>query len=101
MQGGGGGGGRRGRSGSGDFEQEKSGSTTIVEIIPDGSKVKAGDVVCKLDSSAFENEEVQLIGYLQAKSYVEQANAILEVNLITLREYRDGIYPQDQQLVRQ
>jgi multidrug efflux pump subunit AcrA (membrane-fusion protein) len=38
---------------------------------------------------------------LQAKSYVEQANAILEVNKITLREYRDGIYPQDVQLVKQ
>jgi len=83
-------------------QDEKPGSTTIVEIIPDGSKVKAGDFVCRLDSSAFEDEEkAQLIRYLQAKSYVEQANAILEVNQITLREYRDGIYPQDLQLVRQ
>ncbi|MFI5457848.1 MAG: efflux RND transporter periplasmic adaptor subunit [Isosphaerales bacterium] len=104
-QGGGrGGGGRRGGRGGGGMggQDEKLGSTTIVDIIPDGSKVKAGDFVCRLDSSAFEDEEkAQLIRYLQAKSYVEQANAILEVNLITLREYRDGIYPQDVQLIRQ
>ena len=63
--------------------------------------VNAGDVVAKLDGSAYQDEEqAQLIRYLQAKSYVEQANAILEVNQITLKEYRDGIYPQDVQLVR-
>jgi len=84
------------------LDEEKSGSTTIVDILPEGSKVKAGDVVCTLDSSTFLDEEkAQLIRWLQAKSYVEQANAILEVNLITLREYRDGIYPQDLQLVKQ
>ena len=35
------------------------------------------------------------IRYLQAKAWVEQARSILEVSEITLREYRDGIYPQD------
>ncbi len=104
-KGGGGGGGRGGRGGGGRggmMEDEKPGSTTIVEIVPEGTRVKAGDVVCKLDSSSYEDEEkAQLIRFLQAKSYVEQANAILEVNLITQREYRDGIYPQDVQLIRQ
>jgi len=101
--GGGRGGGRGGRGGGGGMmDDEKPGSTTIVDILPEGSKVKAGDVVCTLDSSSFFDEEkAQLIRYLQAKSYVEQANSILEVNLITLREYRDGIYPQDLQLVKQ
>ena len=81
---------------------ETPGSTTIVYLIPEGTKVKKGDLVCKLDSSAYDDEEkAQLIRYLQAKSYVEQANAILEVNKISLREYRDGIYPQDLQLVKQ
>jgi multidrug resistance efflux pump len=82
--------------------EEQPGSTRIVEIVPEGQRVKAGDVVCRLDSSSYDDEEkAQLIRYLQAKSYVEQANAILEVNLITLREFRDGIYPQDLTLVRQ
>ena len=81
---------------------EQAGATRILEILPEGSRVKAGDVVAKLDGAAYEDEEqAQEIRFLQAKSYVEQANSLLEVAQITLREYRDGIYPQDLQLVRQ
>lgn len=84
------------------MEDEKPGSTTIVYLIPEGTKVKSGDLLCKLDSSAFEDEEkAQEIRFLQAKSFVEQANSSLEVSKISLAEYRDGIYPQDLQLVRQ
>jgi HlyD family secretion protein len=107
----GGGGGGRGGGGGGPgggarramMELEQTpGSTTIVYLIPEGTKVKKGDLVCQLDSSAYEDEEkAQLIRYVQAESYVQQANAILEVNKISLREYRDGIYPSDQQLVKQ
>lgn len=98
---GGGRGGRGGGAGGMGGEDEKPGSTRILEIVPEGTQVKAGDIVAKLDGSAYEDEEqAQRIRYLQAKAYVEQANAILEVNEITLKEYRDGIYPQDVQLVR-
>jgi multidrug resistance efflux pump len=45
--------------------------------------------------------QAQRIRYIQAKAYVEQAKALLEVSEITLGEYRDGIYPQDQSLIRQ
>ncbi len=84
------------------LDDEKPGSTRIIEILPEGSRVKAGDVVCKLDSSSYEDEErAQQIRFLQAKSYLDQANSMLEVAKISLEEYRDGIYPQDQQLVRQ
>jgi HlyD family secretion protein len=84
------------------MEDEKPGSTTIVYIIPEGTKVKAGDLLCNLDSSAFQDEEqAQIIRFLQAKSFVEQANSSLEVSKISLAEYRDGIYPQDLQLVKQ
>ncbi len=37
--------------------------------------------------------EAQQIRYLQAKSWVEQAKSILDVNEISLREYQEGIYP--------
>lgn len=84
------------------FGQEKPGSTRIISILPEGTRVKAGQVVCELDSSAFKDElQAQKIRYAQAKSWVDQATAILQVNEITLREYRDGIYPQDMQLIRQ
>jgi multidrug resistance efflux pump len=103
--GGRGGGGRGGRGGGGGGmmgEEEKPGSTRIVEIVAEGTKVKAGDVVARLDSSAFEDEEqAQQIRYLQAESYVAQARSMLDVAEISLREYRDGVLPQDTQLVKQ
>jgi multidrug efflux pump subunit AcrA (membrane-fusion protein) len=84
------------------FEEEKPGATRIVEILAEGSRVKAGDVVCTLDSSAYEDElKAQQIRWLQAKSYVDQAKAMLEVAQISLTEYRDGIYPEDLMLIQQ
>lgn len=81
---------------------ERPGSTRILTILPEGTRVKAGDVVCTLDSSKFETElKAQTIRYLQAKSWVDQARSILEVNQITLKEYQEGVYPQDVQLVSQ
>jgi multidrug efflux pump subunit AcrA (membrane-fusion protein) len=100
--GGKGGRGGGGRAGASMLDQEKPGSTTIIELIPQGIRVKAGDVICKFDSSALlDEEQAQHVRWLQAKSYVEQANALLAVSLITQKEYRDGIYPLDLQLIRQ
>lgn len=82
--------------------QEKPGSTRIISILPEGTKVKAGDVVCELDSSAFHDElQAQKIRYAQAKAIVDQVQAILEVTAITQLEYREGIHPQDSLLIRQ
>jgi multidrug resistance efflux pump len=106
---------------------EKPGSTRILWILPEGTRVQgqhlvaepghdaplvpvllgyvpvqAGDVVCELDASAFRTElEAQHIRHAQARAWVQQARAILEVSQISLREYRDGVYPQDQELIRQ
>jgi HlyD family secretion protein len=100
QRGGGGRGGRGGGRGGGSMEQEKPGSTRILTILPQGSTVKAGDVVAELDKSTFVDEEKnQEIRYAGAKAYVDQAKAMLEVAEISLREYRDGIYPQDVGLI--
>jgi HlyD family secretion protein len=73
----------------------------ILSILSEGSRVKTGDVVCELDSSAFRDTlQVQQIHTVQAKAWVEQAKFILEANEIALREYADGILPQDTELVR-
>jgi multidrug efflux pump subunit AcrA (membrane-fusion protein) len=74
---------------------------TILSILPEGTRVRADDVVCELDSSAFRQAlQVQQLRHVQARSWVEQARYILEANEIALREYRDGILPQDIELVR-
>lgn len=108
--GGGGGGGGRGGSGGGRggggggnmMGQEQPGSTRILSILPEGTRVKAGDVVCELDSAAFKDElSAQKIRFIEAKAWVDQAKSILEVNEIARREYDEGIYPQDLQLIRQ
>lgn len=82
--------------------QERPGSTRILTILPEGQVVKAGDVVCTLDSAAFRDERAaQEIRYLQAKSWVDQAEKVLEVAEISLQEYREGIFPQDRLLTTQ
>ncbi len=106
-RGGGGGGGRGGGGGGGGRRgmmqiDESPGSTSIVYLIAEGTQIKAGELLCKLDSAAYEDEEqAQLIRYHQAETYVVQSASSLEVAKISLREYRDGIYPQDIQLVKQ
>ena len=100
MQGGGGGRGRRG--GGNNMMQEKPGATRIIWILPEGSKVKEGDIVCEFDSAAFRDEvKAQKIRYLQAEAWVQQAQSLLDVAEISLDEYVRGIHPQDTQLIRQ
>lgn len=101
QQGGSRGGSRGSRGGPGSPQTEMPGSTRIIAILAEGSRVKAGDVVCELDSAAFKDEvQAQRIRFVQAKSWVEQAKSILEVNEIALREYNEGIFPKDVQLVK-
>ncbi len=92
----------RGGGGGGGDQQDRGGSTTILKILEEGTPVKAGDIVCWLDDSAFRDElQAQLIRWAQAKSWVEQAQSILEVSQIALDEYKNGIYKRDIELINQ
>ncbi len=101
MPGGRGGAGGGGRGGAGGMMGgDRQGSTKILSIVPEGSTVAAGDIVCELDSALFRDElQSQLIRWEQAKSWVDQARQILKVSQIAFREYRDGIYPQDTEVL--
>jgi multidrug resistance efflux pump len=91
-----------GRGGNGMDQMQQQGSTTILEILEEGTPVEAGDVVCRLDSAAFEEElRAQQIRWEQAKSWVAQAEVAYKVAQIELREYRDGVYKQDLELIEQ
>lgn len=86
--------------GGGGGDSEQKGSTRILTILPEGTPVKEGDVVCTLDSAALEDELMaQQIRNDQARAWVQQATALLEVNEISQREYNDGILPQDRALI--
>lgn len=56
------------------------GSTTIISIVPEGSHVKAGDLICELDSSALvEKETQQQISVTQAESSLQSAREAVEI----------------------
>jgi multidrug resistance efflux pump len=104
MMGGGGGGfgAGGGGGGGGGFGEERAGSTRILTILPEGTLVKEGDVVCELDSSKFRDElDAQIIRWEQARSWLQQAERLLEVSRIALTEYKEGILKQDMQQIDQ
>ncbi|WP_437201584.1 HlyD family efflux transporter periplasmic adaptor subunit [Planctomicrobium sp. SH664] len=56
------------------------GSTTIISIVPEGTMVKSGEVVCELDSSLLrEKAKQQEITFTQAGSTMAQATEALEI----------------------
>ena len=86
--------------GGGQGAPQTAGSTRILRILEEGTQVEEGQVVCWLEDSALKDElDAQMIRWSQAKSWVEQAEKILEVSNIALREYQEGILPQDLRLV--
>jgi multidrug efflux pump subunit AcrA (membrane-fusion protein) len=89
----GGGGGGGGSSGGG-------GGVTIIEVIPEGTQVQAGDVLVRLDSSALEQERVtQLIKVNGQKSLVVQADNTLKAAEIARTEYLEGTFKQEEKLI--
>jgi HlyD family secretion protein len=72
------------------------GASTILEIVPNGTMVRKGDVLCRLDASEYENvAEAQKIRVLQHQAEAVQTDLALQSALIALREYRDGLRPQE------
>jgi multidrug resistance efflux pump len=66
--------------------------TMIVSMVDNGTLVKKGDELCRLDSSELEElarQQEILVG--QARSACVQAQLRLETARIAMREYRDGL----------
>ena len=72
------------------------GQTTIIFIMPEGTPVKKGDIVCKLDSASLNDQLVnQKITTKSAEANHENAKLTREVAEIAVVEYEEGIYKQD------
>jgi hypothetical protein len=72
------------------------GRVTVVSLLPDGSRVKAGDTVCELDSASFKESLVnQTIARKSAEAAYENAKLARELAEIALTEYVEGILKQD------
>jgi len=91
------------------------GSTTIISIVPEGTTVQEGDLVCELDSSVLADKETQQqIKVTQAKAALEQAREEVEIQKtqnesdkaaadlqlllanIDLRKFKEGDYRQQE-----
>ena len=92
-------------SGPGSLESTRSndvycnveGTTTIIKLVPEGSQVKKGEVVCELDSAALKDQLInQRITTKSAEAAFQDAKLAREVAEIAVREYTEGIYPQEQ-----
>ena len=81
----------------------KSNNTTgnaILRIVPEGTKVKKGDFLVELDSSALAAQRTsQKILVNDAKALEVEAHNNYDVAVITKREYLEGTYLQDRQLI--
>ena len=96
------------------LRNEVEGRTSIVNLVPDGSLVKAGDVLVELDASTLKDQIIDQdimvqkadaahIGAIenlavienQAKSDIDKAELTLKFALQDLQQYEDGIYPKD------
>jgi HlyD family secretion protein len=72
------------------------GASTILEIIPNGTTVKKGDVLCRLDASEYEElVRVQAIRAESHRSEMLQTDQELQAAELALGEYRDGLFGQD------
>ena len=74
--------------------------TPILEVIPEGSIVKKGDVLCQLDSSALDQEaKTQRIVVSVAESTVISSSAAVEKAVISKQEYLEGTYLTERQVI--
>ena len=76
---------------------ESAGGLTIIFVVDEGTLVKKGELLVELDSSLLrENIGKQRITVLASEAKLEQSKADLKVAEITLREYLEGTYEQNQ-----
>jgi HlyD family secretion protein len=74
------------------------GASTVLSLVPDGTMVKKGDVLCRLDASDYEEmARQQKILVEAAKAAHRQAQLELEVARLSLYEFREGNLLQDLQ----
>jgi multidrug resistance efflux pump len=75
--------------------------TTIIEVVPEGTLVQAGDVVVKLDATALEQERVvQQIACNTKQAAMIEAQNQFEAAKIAMQEYTEGTYHQEEQTIK-
>lgn len=81
-----------------ELKCEVAGGSTLLWVIPDGTQVKQGDEVARLDSSLIDEQvDAQLILVQQAEAAKIAAERSVASTEIDVEEYREGIYAQTRQ----
>lgn len=76
------------------------GGVAILQIVPEGTYVKAGDFLARLDDSALQTELLQQqIAANTSSSLVIDAKADLEAARLAATEYESGPFRQDEQML--
>lgn len=72
----------------------------ILRIVPEGTQVKEGDFLVELDSASLQEElTTQKISYNSAKAVLVEAQNLYETAVIAKREYEEGTYLQERQVI--
>lgn len=83
-----------------EVQSRNSTGTVILEIVPAGTVVQEGDIIIKFDGSALEAERTaQMIICNSSKALVIQSQSAYETALIAKREYLEGTFTQEEQLI--
>jgi multidrug resistance efflux pump len=70
--------------------------TAILEIVPEGTVVQAGDFLVRLDDSSLQNDlTLQQIDCTASEALVVQAQTTVETAQLTLSEYESGTFKQE------
>jgi multidrug efflux pump subunit AcrA (membrane-fusion protein) len=82
-----------------EVKSRNAGGITILEVMPEGSLVKEGDLLVRLDSSALEQERLQQkIVVNTSEALLVQSTNTLEAAKIARKEYLEGTYKQEEKL---
>ena len=77
------------------------GGSTILSIIPDGTEVKKGDELVRLDSAPIQEKiDLQRIAYEKAKALKIEAEKTFEAAKIAVQEYIQGTFIQELQTLK-
>jgi HlyD family secretion protein len=82
----------------GGRSMSSGGASTILTLVEEGTNVKAGDILCTLDSSEYEElVRTQEIKTEQAAAAQKQAHLNFEIAELAVHEYKEGLYDQQRQ----
>ncbi|SIN71791.1 RNA polymerase sigma factor, sigma-70 family [Singulisphaera sp. GP187] len=96
------------RKNKGDFRpaiavaiiNEVESDTKIIALAPNGSKLRQGDLICRLDSARLEERRFkQGVARSEAEAAHQNAKLIREVAEIEVTEYLEGIYKKEWEAV--